>query len=365
MSKKPARIPSLYAKRIAQVREQMQRHKLDGYLILNRQDQYWLTGFTGEDGGVLLTPRAIVLLTDGRFGETATREAPFAKKIIRKKRGPEATVQEIHRYRLRSVGYDPGHMTVQVFNGLKRLLAPTRLMAAGNLVGAMREIKSPQEVKRIRHAIDVAQRAFRKIEKWARPGLTERRVAAKLIYEMQALGAEGPSFTPIVASGPNASLPHYEPGSRNLRDGEPVLIDWGARVDWYVSDLTRMLWIGSIPRRIRKLYDVVRAAHDGAIDAVRPGVKAADVDKVARNIIRKAGFGKQFTHGLGHGIGLDVHEAPSLGRTAAGELKPGMVVTIEPGIYIPGVCGVRLEDDVLVTKTGCEVLSDLPLDLPR
>ena len=365
MAKQTPPIPTPYVERMGAVRAVMRAQKLDGYLVFDRMDQLWLTGFTGEDGCVLVTARQVVLLTDGRFDETADIEAPYATKVLRKKRGPETTAKSVKKYRLARVGFDPAHLDVATYTGLRKACAPCKLAATGDVVTKMRKCKSPQELTAIRGAIDIAQRAFIKLQKWAKPGLTEREVAAKLIYEMQRLGAQGPGFTPIVASGPNASLPHYEPGERKLRRGEPVLVDWGARVDWYVSDLTRMMWIGSIPRQIAKIYDVVREAHDRAIEAVRAGVTGAAVDKVARDIIRRAGYGKQFGHSLGHGIGLNVHEGPSLGRTAVGELEPGMVVTIEPGIYLPGIGGVRLEDDVLVTETGSEVLSNLTLERPN
>lgn len=179
---------------------------------------------------------------------------------------------------------------------------------------------------------------------------------------MQADGAQEVAFRPIVASGPNASLPHYEPGMAAITRGVGVLIDWGARVDGYVSDLTRVLWPGSIPPQWVKAYEVVRAAHAKAIAAIRPGVRASAVDRAARRHIDETGFKGRFTHSVGHGIGLQVHESPGLRRKATERLQPGMVVTIEPGVYLPGEGGIRIEDDVLVTATGCEVLSSLPTD---
>lgn len=179
---------------------------------------------------------------------------------------------------------------------------------------------------------------------------------------MQRLGAHGETFPTIVASGPNSSLPHATPGSRKLGKDEVLLIDWGAHVNWYGSDLTRVVWLGSIPARLRKVFDIVRKAHDRAIEAVRPGIKAAAVDRVAREVIRKAGYGKQFNHALGHGLGLVAHEKPRVGKLSEDVLVSGMVITIEPGIYLPGVGGIRLEDDVLVTDSGYEVLTTLPIE---
>jgi Xaa-Pro aminopeptidase len=338
----------------------MARRKLDGYLVQNRMDQYWLTGFTGEDGFVLVTPRVVALLTDGRFDEAADVETPWARKVLRKLRTPQRNAQEIKRYKLKRVGFDPGHLCVAEYASLRKCARPTHLVSAANLVLDMRLQKDAGEVAVIRKAIRVAEKAFTKVVRWIKPGMTERDISARLAYEMQCLGAQGVAFPTIVAVGANASLPHYEPGDGVVKKGEGILIDWGARVDWYVSDLTRMVWPGSIPREIAKIQRIVEEAHDQAIAFVKPGVTCDAVDAVARRVIAKAGYGSRFNHALGHGMGLDGHEGPRVGKGTQTVLKPGMVITIEPGIYLPGKGGVRLEDDVLVTETGCEVLSTLP-----
>lgn len=355
------KMPETIAERLARFRAAMAAKKLDGYLIQDRMDQYWLTGFTGESGQVLVTQSAVTLLTDGRFDETADIEAPWARKVLRKKRSPEETVKEIKRAKLGKVGYEPAHMSVAWFADVTKKLKPAKLVAAGGVINEMRQIKDVGEVDAIRKAIHIAERAFKDLQGWLRPGMTEQYVAGRLVFEMKQLGAQTAAFEPIVATGASASLPHYESGEKPIATDTCLLIDWGARAGWYVSDLTRTIWPGSIPAKLGKVYEVVRAAHDRAIEAVKPGVKASTVDKVAREVIRKAGFGKQFTHSLGHGIGLAVHESPRLGMKSDDVLKPGMVVTIEPGIYLPGLGGVRLEDDVLVTASGAETLSSLPL----
>lgn len=349
-----------YARRLERVREQMKREKLDAYVVFNRSEQYWLTGFTGEDGHAIVTQREVTLMTDGRFDETAQIEAPWARKVIRKKRTPEKTVREFKRLKLKRIGFDPDHLAVRTWAALSKESKPTKLVSVSGLIRDMRLVKDEEEIAAIRRSIRIAESAFRKIEGWAQPGMSEREVAARLIFEMGTLGAEEPAFHPIVASGATGSLPHYTPQDRKLSDKEGVLVDWGARCGWYVSDLTRMLWPGSIPKDIGKVYEVVREAHDAAIAAVKPGAKAAKVDRAARLVIEKAGFGQRFQHALGHGIGLDVHEAPRLGMKSEDVLTPGMVVTIEPGVYLPGVGGVRIESDVLVTDAGAEVLSSLP-----
>lgn len=358
-----SRIPEPYAVRIAAVRADMQRRRLDGLLVWNRLDQIWLTGFTGEDGGVLLTPGRIVLLTDGRFAETAEREAPFARAVLRKVRGAEATAKEIRRLKIGRLGYDSGHLSVQTFGELRKHLgSAARLSPAAGIIGQLRLIKDSGEIASIRRAITVAQDCMQRLRGWLRPGMREREVAARLAMELQTAGAQEPAFRPIVAVGANASLPHYEPGDALVSRAEGVLIDWGARVDWYVSDLTRMVWPGSIPPQWVKAYEVVREAQARAIAAIRPGVRASRVDRAARSHIERSGFKGRFTHSVGHGIGLAVHESPGLRKTSDEVLKAGMVVTVEPGVYLPGKGGIRIEDDVLVTETGCEVLSSLPTE---
>jgi len=360
MSKKPSTIPAPYCDRVSRVRAEMNRRKLDGYLIQNRMDQYWLTGFTGEDGYVLVTSRQVVLLTDGRFDEAAAVECPWARKVLRKVRTPDKTAAEINKYKVQRIGFDPDHLTVGEFTGLRKALKPATFTASSELVLGMRLCKDASEIAAITAAIRVSERAFKKVERWVKPGMTEREIGAKLLYEMQRLGAQDASFPSIVACGANASLPHYEPGDGVVKKNEGILIDWGVRMNWYVSDLTRMIYPGSIPREIAKIHAIVKESHDKAIAFVKPGVTAHEVDNVARRVIDKAGYGKTFQHATGHGIGLDVHEAPRIGKGTNTKLEAGMVITIEPGIYLPGKGGVRLEDDVLVTETGCEVLSTLP-----
>lgn len=351
-----------YSLRIQKLRDTLAELELDGFLIQSRMDQYWLTGFTGEDGYALVTPRAVALLTDGRFDENADREAPYARKVLRKKRTPDVTAAAIKKFRVKRLGFNPAQMSVSDHVALRKHLKPAKLVPAGDPITPHRAIKDAGEVKRMRQSIAIAEKAFEKVRRWLKPGLTEKEIAAKLVYEMQRLGAQGETFPSIVACGPNSSLPHAVPGMRKLKKNEILLVDWGAHVDWYGSDLTRVVWLGSIPRRMREIFEVVREAHDRATEAVRPGITAHQLDHVARKVIQKAGYGKMFNHALGHGLGLVAHEIPRIGKGTDTVLEPGMVITIEPGVYLPGVGGVRLEDDVLVTESGHEVLSSLPVE---
>jgi len=226
-----------------------------------------------------------------------------------------------------------------------------------------RAVKTPEEVSLIRKALAIQQEAFKRTCRFIKPGRSEVEVAAYLEYEMRKLGADGPSFNTIIAADANASLPHAIPGKKKIRKGGIVLIDWGAKYGGYCSDLTRVVGVGAMSRKMREVYQVVLDAQMAAIDAIAPGKKLADIDKVARDIITRAGYGKAFGHSLGHGIGLDIHEQPTLASRSVGELQPGHIVTVEPGIYLPGVGGVRIEDDVLVTPRGGQVLSSLPKSL--
>ncbi|MFO0840084.1 MAG: Xaa-Pro peptidase family protein [Phycisphaerae bacterium] len=353
-----------HADRLSRMRSAIADARVDAFLVLDRMDQYWLTGFTGEDGGVIVTADQVVLLTDGRFGENADTEAPYARKVLRKKRSVEETVAELRRLRARRVGFEPAHLNVGAFAELRKLGNGMTFKAVSGVVSAMRQLKDAGEIEVIRHAIDVAQRALHATRSAIKPGETERSIAALLEFEMRRLGADEAAFGTIVACGPNGSLPHYRAGDRKIADNDCVLVDWGARCDWYVSDLTRVIWTGSIPAELGKVHRIVKEAHDRAVAAVRAGARASAVDRAARQHIHKAGFGKQFTHSVGHAIGLNVHEAPGLRKLSKDVLKAGMVVTIEPGIYLPGIGGVRVESDVLVTANGPEVLSTLPLDVP-
>ncbi|MCS7034374.1 MAG: M24 family metallopeptidase, partial [Phycisphaerae bacterium] len=235
-----------------------------------------------------------------------------------------------------------------------------KLQPVENLMVNVRKIKDPIEIAAIRRAVACAQDAYAIVRRDLRIGAIENDIAAQLEYEMRRLGAQRSSFDTNVSAGANSSKPHYRPGRVPVTADSVLLFDWGAVVDGYCSDITRTHFVGRAPPKLREVYRIVLEAQRAAIGAIRPGTLTGNVDRVARNLIAKAGFGKNFGHGLGHGIGLAIHELPRLSRTARPEpLQPGMVVTVEPGIYLPGVGGVRIEDDVLVTESGCEVLTSL------
>jgi Xaa-Pro aminopeptidase len=248
-----------------------------------------------------------------------------------------------------------------ITHGVKgRLGLQKELVPVENVMVNLRKVKGDQEVAAIRRAVEVAEEAYNAVREAIEVGVTENYLAGLMIMELRSRGATDTSFPVIVAAGAASSHPHYRPGEATVQRDQPLLIDWGARCDGYCSDLTRTLMIGRVSDQIREIYKVVLDAQRAAIDYLRPGASTQSADKVARELIAAAGYGEFFGHGLGHGIGRDIHELPALPNTANDEvLRPGMVVTVEPGIYLPGVGGVRIEDDVLITHSGCEVLSSL------
>lgn len=254
-------------------------------------------------------------------------------------------------------------MTVALRSALGAALPRCEFVETAGWVEQLRMIKDRYEIARTRDACELARRTFEVVRATLTPDMTELQVAADLEYQARRFGGKCMSFPSIVAVGPRAALPHGQPSSLRLEADDFLLIDWGVNEGQYMSDLTRILVTGRILPKLRKVYEVVLKAQLAGIKAIRPGVTAETVDHAARSVIAKAGYGKQFGHSLGHGIGLEIHEAPRLGAGQELALKPGMIVTVEPGIYLPGWGGVRIEDDVLVTRDGHEVLSSVPKEL--
>jgi Xaa-Pro aminopeptidase len=250
------------------------------------------------------------------------------------------------------MGVQAAHMTLQAMRRLEEIGKVRKAKPIDDVPAPLRIVKDASEVQTILKAVRAAQRAFAGLFALGRRGWigrTERDLAAELEYRMRQNGADEPSFETIIAAGAHSSLPHYRPASTRVKADSCVLVDWGARVNGYCSDLTRVVYTGTIPPRLAEIYAVVLSAQEAGMAACRAGATCQAVDGAARGVIERAGYGKQFLHGLGHGVGLEIHEPPTLGRTMATPLKRGMVVTIEPGIYLPGVGGVRIEDDFLIT----------------
>lgn len=331
-------------------------------LITRPEDVAYLSGFGGEDSWLVVGPRWGCLITDGRFGEQAADECPGLGVHVRKVGLAAATAEVLKGRGVRSLGVQAAHMTMAGRAALEKTLAPRPIKPLGEIVEELRQVKDAQEVRIIRKAIVIAERAFERLTAGGRKSLigrSEREIAAELEYLMRREGADAAAFPTIVAVNAHASLPHYRPGATRVRSGDAVLIDFGAMTGGYCSDLTRVLFVDKIPPKLQEIYEVVRQAQAAGIAAIKAGVSCSSVDEAARAVIEAAGYGPQFVHSLGHGLGREVHEAPRLARLYRPRLKAGMVVTVEPGIYLPGVGGVRIEDDVLVTRGGCRKLSTL------
>jgi len=276
---------------------------------------------------------------------------------------PDAVSRAVLSAKIPRLGVESASMTMALHAQLHEKLPKVDLISTSGLVEGLREIKDAEEVEEIRRAIWYAEKGFAVLRATLSSDRTEREVAYELENQLRKFGATGCSFPPIIAVGARSALPHARPTDQKIGEGDFVLVDWGAQGRLYKSDLTRILTTGRISPKLERVYGVVLKAQLSAIDAIRPGVTAAEVDQVARQSIAEAGFGARFGHSLGHGIGLDIHEAPRLGANQNRPLRPGMVVTVEPGVYLPGWGGVRIEDDVLVTKNGHEVLTSVPKSL--
>jgi Xaa-Pro aminopeptidase len=331
-------------------------------LVTNLKNVNYLTGFTGSAGYLFVTPQAEILLSDSRYTSQLQSQCPDLDVDIRDSSSTilDSVQRVATQSKFNTILYESDSLTKSAFDVLASRLSGIQLVGSTRMVERLRAIKDKFEITAIRKSIHVNQRAFEVIRSQLSPDQTELQVAHNLEHQMRAFGAAGCAFDPIVGVGPRAALPHGFPTEARIGDGPFVLIDWGAEVNQYLSDLTRVLITGKVPTKFRNVYEIVLKAQLAAIKKIRPGVSAKEVDRAARKVIETAGFGDYFGHGLGHSFGLEIHEQPFLSPIHDDLLEPGMVITVEPGIYLPDFCGVRLEDDVLVTPDGHEVLSNLP-----
>ena len=354
-----------FASRRKKLRALVRQAKADALLVTNFKNVTYLTGFTGDDSYLLATLDDEIFVTDMRYTTQLAEECPGLALEVRPPGLSmlKAVTKAVKRAKIERLGIEGTSATVSFQQSLAKALPSLQIVVTENLVERLRIVKDKDEIEATREACQQARRAFDVVRAAMTPNMTELDVAAELEYQARRFGAKALSFPAIVAVGPRAALPHATPTARRLSESDFTLIDWGANSGLYMSDLTRIVVTGRISPKLRKIYAVVLKAQLAAIDAIRPGLSGEQVDRVARRIITRAGFGKAFGHGLGHGTGLEIHEAPRLAVGQKTKLRPGMIVTVEPGVYVPGWGGVRIEDDVLVTRTGHEVLSDVPKQL--
>jgi len=343
-----------YKTRLKVIRAGIARLKADCLIATKPANVTYLTGFTGEDSWAVVLPGAVILVTDSRYTEQAAAQCRFCRIVERKEAMAKAIAELLQNRRGIKTAVVEKSTSLAVFESLRKHL-PCRLKGAEGIVESARRKKDTSEISAIRAAAKIAARAFGRVLRQVKPGLTENKLAGIVDFEIRKAGGNN-SFETIVAFGPNASRPHHQPTSRKLRKNDTVLIDFGVRLSGYCCDLTRCFSVG-IPRgRYDKVYAVVKQAQAAAIRMVKAGVEISQVDTAAREIIKKADL-PVYGHGTGHGLGLDVHELPAVSGKVKGKLHAGDVITIEPGVYIPGRLGVRIEDDILVTNDGCIVLT--------
>ncbi|MGA3028756.1 MAG: Xaa-Pro peptidase family protein [Bryobacteraceae bacterium] len=343
---------------ISAVAEQFADLKIDAFLVSAPPNVRYLSGFTGSNALLLVESGRSTLFTDPRYTIQASEETSGC--TVKTARGPLVAdvAHFIARRRLKRIGFERGRLLFDSWQRLKETLPlGASLKPVGPVVEELRTIKSPEEIARIRASVLVNSLAFEAVLPGIRPGVRESDIAAELEYQMRRQGAEKPSFETLVASGPRSALVHAQPTSEPVGANQLLLIDMGATRNGYVSDMTRTLFLGRPGRKVRNMYDSVLMAQLAGIAAVREGVTAEQVDRAARRVLRTDGLDKAFVHSTGHGLGLEIHEPPRLGKKDKTRLRAGMAITIEPGVYVEGFGGIRIEDTVVVTASGCEVLT--------
>ncbi len=343
---------------------ELKRRELDCLLVTHPANWYYLTGFTGESGILVITPSGSTLITDGRFTTLAKQEAPSVHLELQKGGLYASLADWLAQKGIRRAGYDPEQWTLTQWKTLRKLSgAKCRAIEARGVVESLRMKKDAQELAAMRKAAILAGEVLQGAVKLLRPGVTEIEIGAEIEFQMKKRGASGPAFETIVAFGARAALPHARPTAKRLRKNELVALDLGVILGHYCSDITRSVYVGRATRRIRQWYRAVQDANQAAIAAVGSGVSCGEVDAAARNVLNKNGLERHFVHSTGHGLGLEVHEAPRVARGQSIRLEAGNVITIEPGVYVEGVGGIRIEDDVVVGVRGSEVLTRVTRDL--
>ncbi len=334
-------------------------------LLHNPSNIFYLSGYTGE-GLLLVAPGIKAVITDFRYVEAAQKQCPaFEIHSIRAGVGHVKLAGELlEKHGINKLLYEDNIVTVRAMRDMEKAMPENMTFEPLNFaVEALRTVKDEEELKAIQHACDITCQAFEYICGYIKPGMTERQVQLALDYKMLELGAQDMAFSTIVASGENGSLPHAVPGERVIQKGDFVTMDYGAKVDGYCSDMTRTVAVGEPSQKLREIYEIVLRAQEAAQAALAPGKNCADMDKIARDIIAAAGYGECFGHSLGHGVGIDIHEEPRLSSRSTDILAPGHIVTVEPGIYVPGLGGVRIENTCVITEDGYKALCSASKDL--
>lgn len=345
--------------------QKVREQGLDAFLLVNvegseQPNLRYLTGFTGTFG-VLILSEEDLFLTDPRYTEQAQKQVDVKVEEVRGRWIPQV-IERLRSLGLKRVGIGSTRTTLHLFEELKKAGEGLEFVPLGAPVEELRRVKTEAEVRKIKEAVELTEAGLQWILGKIRPGMREREVALELEFWYRKEGADDVAFDLIVAAGPQSAMPHHRAGDHPLEEGNVVLFDIGARVDGYCADITRVVALGQPKKEVQEVYKLVLKANIAGIEAIKPGVAGKDVDAKARQVLEEAGLGELFGHGLGHGVGMEVHEGPRLSATSDDILVRGNVVTVEPGVYFPGKFGVRIEDLVVVTENGAQVLSRFPKD---
>ena len=349
-----------YPKRQKKLAVVLRRHGIDAFFVSKPENVRYLSGYGGDDACILFAKSGRFFITDSRYYLQAKKDVKGFRIIIAKGPVPQLLAEISAKLKARKMGFEAGQLPYAAYKRIAGRLAEKGMesLPLEGIVEGLRQAKDPSEIALIRYSIAILENAVLYFESILKPGLSENDLASKTEYFIRAASGEWASFEIIVASGPNSAFPHARPSDRIIRPNDMVLLDLGVSYEGYKSDLTRVFFLGKISTKQKKIYGIVKEAQRRSIKAIKPGAKISGIDGIARGFINAKGFGGGFGHALGHGIGLEVHEGPSISSRNHAEIKPGMVFTIEPAIYLPNWGGIRIEDMVLVTKKGCEVLTD-------
>lgn len=333
-------------------------HGVDALFVSSWPNVTYVSGFRGTESWLYVSPKGLHFITDSRYMEQAKTEAKGFTVVLRDKKSVAEIVADLaKKTRAKKVGFEASHVMFDFYMSLQKSLGGSALKPVHGLIESLRLIKDAKEADLLRKSAEIAVKGFHYVRQTVRAGMTEREVQGRLEYYTKSIGSEKPAFDIIIAAGARASMPHCQSNETVIKNNDSVLVDMGTVYEGYHSDLTRPIFLGKMSPLHKKIYDIVWEAQRAGIRKAGPGVPASEVDEACRSYIRKKGYAEYFGHGTGHGVGLEIHEAPGVSGRSKTILKPGMVITVEPGIYLPGKLGIRIEDELLITENGREVLT--------